>query len=298
MHKYLRAIGFTKTPRRKDIQNIIREGVNSTTHRIYTSNENDDDSLLAQFDIPLGRDIGITVFGEFDEKDEYYPEYYFPYLDSDIISTSEAMTVEQWLDSDSYSGIPDDLKIGVTMIFRLRNSVEYIRCRQMKQNPTEGASAALSGLSLDGTIVLPIYKTQSDIRTHQNSESERLRLMTQARDGNEEAIHNLTIEEMDRYSAVISRIPEEDVFSIVDSYFMPSGSECDLYSVMGEIRECSTVRNDRTGDEIYVMTLDVNALPIRVCINREDLMGDPQVGRRFRGEIWLQGRIDFAADNG
>ena len=30
-----------------------------------------------------------------------------------------------------------------------------------------------------------------------------------------------------------------------------------------------------------------------VCINSEDLMGEPAVGRRFKGVIWMQGNINY-----
>ena len=41
------------------------------------------------------------------------------------------------------------------------------------------------------------------------------------------------------------------------------------------------------------MTLDCNGLEFDVCINENDLLGEPQVGRRFKGVIWLQGYINF-----
>ena len=43
------------------------------------------------------------------------------------------------------------------------------------------------------------------------------------------------MEDMDTYSMISRRIVREDIFTIVDSYFMPYGMECDQYNVMGEI---------------------------------------------------------------
>lgn len=42
------------------------------------------------------------------------------------------------------------------------------------------------------------------------------------------------------------------------------------------------------------MTINCNDLIFDVCINEEDLMGEPKVGRRFKGNIWLQGKIAFS----
>ena len=54
-----------------------------------------------------------------------------------------------------------------------------------------------------------------------------------AREGDEDAIENLTLEDMDTYSMISKRIMDEDVFSIVTTHFMPCGVECDHYNIMG-----------------------------------------------------------------
>ena len=57
--------------------------------------------------------------------------------------------------------------------------------------------------------------------------------MAAAKNGDEEAMESLTIEDMDTYSMISQRVENEDVYSIVDSYFMPYGMECDLYNIHG-----------------------------------------------------------------
>ena len=98
---------------------------------------------------------------------------------------------------------------------------------------------------------------------------------------------------MDTYSNISKKILNEDVFSIVDSYFMPYGVECDQYSVLGEILECQKVKNELTNEDIYIMTINCNELNFELCINEKDIFGEPKVGRRFKGYIWLQGFINF-----
>ena len=121
----------------------------------------------------------------------------------------------------------------------------------------------------------------------------RSNLIAAARKGDEDAIETLTLEEMDMYTTISRRIHKEDVFSLVDTYFMPYGVECDQYSVLGEIEHVHRTKNDVTGEEIYVLTIACNGLTFDVCINIIDLFGEPQVGRRFKGVIWLQGYINF-----
>ena len=102
---------------------------------------------------------------------------------------------------------------------------------------------------------------------------------------------------MDTYTTISRRIQQEDVFSLVDTYFMPYGVECDQYSILAEIVDCNLVKNKMTGEEIYQMTLNCNDLIFEMCINQEDLYGEPAVGRRFKGMIWMQGYINFPNEN-
>ena len=41
------------------------------------------------------------------------------------------------------------------------------------------------------------------------------------------------------------------------------------------------------------MTLECNEMTLEVCINKIDLYGEPMVGRRFKGVVWLQGYINY-----
>ena len=52
--------------------------------------------------------------------------------------------------------------------------------------------------------------------------------------------------------------------------------------------------NSVTKEEVYDMQLLCNDITFRLCINRQDLMGEPKVGRRFKGVIWMQGNVAFS----
>ncbi|MEG2204947.1 MAG: DUF3881 family protein, partial [Oscillospiraceae bacterium] len=151
----------------------------------------------------------------------------------------------------------------------------------------------LTGLSNDGKIVLPVFKNKVQLKDGENYNQNRNHLIAAARDGDEEAIENLTLEDIDTYSMISKRIVKEDVLSIVDSYFMPYGIESDQYSVMGEIVDSYFITNSYTKERCYILTIDCNNLTFDICINEENLLGEPIVGRRFKGIIWLQGRINY-----
>ena len=122
---------------------------------------------------------------------------------------------------------------------------------------------------------------------------ERRNLLRAARDGDEEAMESLTMEDMDTYSMLMERVAKEDLLTIVDSYFMPDGSECERYSVLGTILGCSDFKNTLTGEKVVRLELECNDVRFDVCMNAADLLGEPAVGRRFKGDIWLQGYVHF-----
>ena len=145
--------------------------------------------------------------------------------------------------------------------------------------------------------MMPLMKTEKDLIKNRNTSINRSQLINAARKGDEEAIESLTLEDMDTYTTISRRIQKEDVFSLVDTYFMPYGVGCDQYSILAEIVDCNLVKNKMTGEEIYQMTLNCNDLIFEICINQEDLYGEPAVGRRFKGMIWMQGYINFPNEN-
>ena len=106
-------------------------------------------------------------------------------------------------------------------------------------------------------------------------------------------MEDLTMEEMDLYSMISERFVTDDVLTIVDTCFMPHGIECDQYSVMGEIVDFVNFKNILTGEKLCQMTIECNDIQFDVCINCADLLGEPAVGRRFKGLIWLQGQLHF-----
>ena len=83
------------------------------------------------------------------------------------------------------------------------------------------------------------------------------------------------------------------MFSIVSTYFMPYGVECDHYNVLGEILNIEMVENSLTRERVYILTIESHDLIFEVCINQKDLLGEPAVGRRFKGIVWLQGNVSF-----
>ena len=185
-----------------------------------------------------------------------------------------------------------DMRLGITMIFYLTHAAEYLEMKQKNALQPLPLPLSVSGLAAEGTILLPIQKDPEQVEKERRSTQQKNSLISAARNGDEDAMESLTMDDIDTYAMISQRLTKEDVFSIVDSFFMPSGLECDQYSVMGEITEMNTTKNAVTGERVYELGLVCNDVPIDICINEKDLFGVPEVGRRFKGQIWLQGMLE------
>lgn len=295
MHKFLRAVGFSQYTEKKQVQKLIRDIIIHADERSYTTVGKK--MLVAEFDRNFAEDIGIAVCGEFDEDDTYSFDYYLPYLRSDLVSTAEDISIERHAAKESYAGICDDPKVGVSLIFYLQNMISYLKLQGEGKIPAKGTSLNLSALSCQGTIMMPIQKTEWQKKKIAKDAVQRNRLIQAARGGDEEAMESLTLEDMDTYTSISRKIQKADIFSLVDTYFMPYGVECDQYSVLGEITDMKLVTNGLTGEKVHILTLCCNDLNLKVAINSIDLLGEPAVGRRFKGSVWLQGQVNFPEES-
>ena len=271
-------------------QLIISSVQNPSSRNYITSNDNE---LLAEFMKDYSEGLGLAVCGEFDDEDKFIYEYYYPYLVPSRVSTEEDISVERHAAQHSYAGICNENRIGVSLVFYLLNMVSYMKYENEDHFPIRGTTLSLSALSIKGQILMPIAKTEEEKKVVKKKTNYRNNLINNARKGDETAIESLTLDDMDLYTTLSRKIRKQDVYSLVDTYFMPYGVECDHYSVLGEITETRKTVNSLTKEVIHIMRINCNDLEFDLCINEADLLGEPAVGRRFKGNIWMQGFINF-----
>lgn len=290
MHKFLRAVGFSNIKSKQELEEIFQEVLHSpTAQKKATDSEGNE---MIEIEKEFGDFFGITLRGIYRENHVFELEYYFPHFYGKTISTREMVDVEKHAEKESYAGVCDEIRIGVTLIFYLQNVTDYLIIgRKRKLNYADGV--ILGALSVEGKILLPINKTEKQVHHATQENNDRNHLIAAAREGDENAIENLTLEDMDTYSLLSRRITHEDILSIVDSYFMPYGIESDQYSILGEIMDYTLQQNKLTNEMIYSFDIVCNDICFSLCINQKDLMGEPEVGRRFKGNIWMQGKINY-----
>lgn len=287
MHSYLRAIGFSDIKTSSETKRLIKKicDEHTTTFEVMS-----DGMIYVEYMKEVADGIGVVAIGERDQEDRFILDHYFPFIYNPDISAHEEVFIYKKVDNNSYTGMCDDSRVGVSLIFHLNNSIEYLSLKQ-KPERTGNVNVSLSALSIKGNILLPVYNKEREKTI--NTNKARTQLMEEAKNGDMKAMEDLTINNIDLFASVSMRIKNEDILSIVNTSFVPYGSESDIYNITGNITGLTELKNNLTDETVYKMDVVCNDINLVVCINKKDLFGEPAVGRRFRGTIWLQGEVLF-----
>lgn len=305
MNQYLPSLGFEGFNSEKESALILREIEKQMGAGQFVKNEKFQRGATV---IPVSKSTGLYVYGRFTGS-KFTFEYYFPFVIAQEKTPNDTLSVSRHTFAESYSAVCDELKAGVSLIFHLENVLDYLAYIENAPDPSplkkfdidrrsdaEEATlhkkeVSLSALALEGTIIMPLHPAKHSVPGGKERFYENL--MKKAQSGDEAAIEKISMTDLNIYTSLTKRIGREDILTIVDTSFMPVGIECDQYMVVGEIKEVRFEANNFTGEEIVLMQLDCNGINCTTAIARKDLLGEPAVGRRFRGQIWLQGFVWF-----
>lgn len=291
LHNYLRAVGFSNVKRTVQTDTIVSDIIQSFDEREMVAHE--EGYIYMELYKKYGENFGIAACGEFDENRKFTVEYYFPFFRGSNISTEESLSIEKRASNESYLGACDEPKIGISLIFAVQNTANYLQEIAKPEEP-EVLSITLSALAKEGSILLPLKKDFDQIAKDKEISKKRSGLIRAARKGDESAMESLSVEDVDTNNIINKRARKEDIYTIVDTCFIPYGMECDQYQIIGEILSYKLVENKLTKELLYQMQIESNHVVLDICINALDLLGEPKVGRRFKGIIWLQGFINFS----
>ncbi len=291
IHLFFRSIGFGNLTENAELYRVVDDVVRHPDEQYVDKDSFDND--FACFSKYTGSDMGISVCGSFTSDDRFRIECYYPFFRGSQLSTREPVDIERHASGEMFFGICDELKIGIPLVFSVNNAGDVLREARFDEQPVAEGGAVLSGLAYRGKILFPIAHSEEEAAIRQKSSEKRMDLMQQARDGDKNAMENLTLSDMDLYASISRRVANEDVLSIVESSIVPYGVESDQYTVIGEILNVFSIRNRLSEEQVWVLTLLCNDMKLDICVNANDLLGEPEVGRRFKGRIWMQGYVNF-----
>jgi len=286
VHKYLRSIGFSDITTKAEEIRLLASMEKSPGYGGPGREKHE--KAYAELYCELGGGMGVILHGYREEDGTFRREYYFPCMKGLAFRAMEEGYIRRHADQESFAVLSEEAHLGSALIFFLSNGIHF-RERKDKGQNTDLAGYYLTGMASRGTILLPIWKTAHQIARINATSEVHNQMMEAAKDGDEAAMESLTLEDIGLYSQISRRMLKEDIYSIVDSCFMPTGVECDNYMVIGEITQFRYLTNFWSKEKVCCLQVLCNGLDITVCVNETDLLGEPQVGRRFKGDIWLQG---------
>lgn len=291
MHTYFRAIGFSNIKKGKEMDNLFGDVITNYNFKseIYLKKN----EKFVEVSKVFSKNFGITIRGYYDNKNFFHIEHYFPFVVNDEVSMKEEVYFTKKIDNAAYSCICDDMRLGVALIFYLQNMADFMSNYDSNKCETIAFPIALSGLCDSGKILLPVQKNESEIAKSDKRKKIKNKLLNEAKKGNQEAIDKMVLNEIDTFEKISKRTKVEDIYTIVESSFYPYGSEQDKYTMLGTILNFQIEVNSLSGEEIYILLVECNDVIIKVSVNKNDLLGIPMVGARFKGSIWLQGCVEF-----
>jgi len=288
MHKYMRAIGFSKDLSRDEQKSLFELILKNPDDVVVWNKRNG--VAMSEIEKDVAYNIGVSLRGEGIVGEDFVPEYFFPYIKGTGIKVFNNITVERHAEKESYAGVCEDEHMHLGIIFYLQNAFEYLGSENESVRKKMFNSVSFSGLCVSGKVIMPVAE---NIKIDNNALAKvKTEMIELAKGGDERVAEAMALEDINEYQQLSKRVMKEDIYSIVEQAFIPYGVECDNYMVIGEIINVTLSENYVTKEKLWVLKVRCRGYDIDICMNKEDLLGEPAVGRRFKGDIWLQGYID------
>ena len=287
-HTFLRSIGFDSVKNRDHEKALVDWVLENPSRMSVVSLDRESNLAMAEKDV--NGHAGIAVVGEIGESGGLVPEYYFPYLSSTHISSTAPLSYEKTATRDGFSGMCEDDRLGLALIFDVKNVPDVIRDQQdLQLGNASFQRVMLSMLLREATVLLPIGAKKS---VPANSRRSFEKNLTEAEEqGDLEAVGRLAREEMLRFGRAIQRIRETDVLTVVESFFMPYGMESYSYYFLGDILSSALILNEITKERFYRMVISVNGVEFTAAVSENDLQGVPTAGLRLKAKGMLMGEF-------
>ena len=140
----------------------------------------------------VGKNIGIAWNGTSAGPGVLDVDCYNPFVYGQYNNIHEDVSVEKRYSDNLFLGACEDLRVGVSIIFSVQNSMDIMPIYLAKERLPKYTSVIFSALSLDGTILLPIKMAPGDENKKKQALKRRTNLISAARQGDESAMEALT----------------------------------------------------------------------------------------------------------
>ena len=123
MHKFLRVAGFSMYEKKKEIEKLLNllEKQPSVTKCVQI----DEDTNVCEMRAEVAPGIGISMIGELNDNGEFEREFYFPFVQVSDESSKADCSVQRHAEKETYAGMVDETRIGISLIFYVQNFLDY-----------------------------------------------------------------------------------------------------------------------------------------------------------------------------
>ena len=284
---FLRAIGFSNIDNEEKLENLFSEVIdNCDKHSVISLDEN---TGLVEYLKFFGEGIGITLKGTTTEEKELTIEDWCPYT-TNANEFSIINTEAHKIDNFDIMVECEDSENGNELTFSLQNTNDFLI---YENSEVFISNASLSAYSNSGKILLPIFKNDNDLIMEKQEEDSFKKLLDLSRAGDNNAIQTLELQKSQCHDSLLERLDNEDLFSIIDSCFIPVDTLHSEYNILGNILETKNIINTSTNEEVTCMNIETLGTILNLYINSKDLEGLPSRNMRFYGSCCLSGYVSF-----
>ena len=182
MHSFLRAIGFGNITDRRDEENLMKLVIeNASERQVFRVSE---ERSFIELYMEVANDAGVIVRGEQDEDGVFHIAHYVPIHRGCRITTEETVFINKRVDTDAFTGMCEDDRIGISLIFYVQNVVDMLK-HPVSKRENKKCPIYLSALATEGKILLPIEKTTSEEQQVKMDLKNRAELIAEARQGSQ-----------------------------------------------------------------------------------------------------------------
>ena len=284
MLRFLSAISMSQYSDPKKLDEFIRQQLRDPACSLYTYLRRDSGGLQFELWKNMGpfalnltgvRGVRETVTGFFPLVREYRS---IPYRDCEIREERPGCFFLSGVEEESGEGS----KLMLTSAAGLYEKGELVTKERYR--------SSCYGLSVEGKILLGVERDEEEIQALKDEDDWRREMLARALQGDEEALEETEDFIEGTEEEIRERLRSEDVYTILDGFFLQHGGS-NAYTMLGEILYVDKMMNPETEEWVYRLQVKILGATLGVYINPRDLVGVPAVGRRFRGEVLLQGMI-------
>ena len=118
-------------------------------------------------------------------------QYYYPFFSDREFCSEEPCSLERHTGTETYAGLIDEYKLGISLIFYVQFSLAYKKYLRTSA-PVDFRGTAITAFADEGMVLLPVTKAVEADPTLMNRRHEEEQLLEAAIQGDPEAIETLT----------------------------------------------------------------------------------------------------------